>query len=343
MVETNNTQTVVVDMHIHSEASIVTPKLLDESGLDQEVSIQTAVGEIERRGLKFFVNCMIRVFGEERFNGYKPVDSLQSSLLLVASLKLRGVDVFALTDHDSTEGLKKASLIARIFGMVMIPGVEITVPYKLEGKTGSCHLLVYGVTQMPEGDSLVEIMENARDMGGKNVLAHPQDGRCGFPRELITDTVKHLIDGIEAVNGGATGNMTVGELEEYIESLGLDKDLVAYIVGSDGHDPLCNGDTVGVYHFDPEKYGIEGKDLASMRTSEILKIIFDSSVEVEVRTSPHKRWWRKLKEVPLGALRQIQANGVLRAVGALIRLNYSLRTEGRELSDIIGFDFRNYF
>ncbi len=49
---------------------------------------------------------------------------------VVARAKLRGVDVLALTDHDSIAGLDSACDAAREHGMTLIPGVEISVTWE---------------------------------------------------------------------------------------------------------------------------------------------------------------------------------------------------------------------
>ena len=49
---------------------------------------------------------------------------------VVARAKLRGVDVLALTDHDSIAGLDAACDAAREHDMTLIPGVEISVTWE---------------------------------------------------------------------------------------------------------------------------------------------------------------------------------------------------------------------
>jgi len=49
---------------------------------------------------------------------------------VVARAKLRGVDVLALTDHDSVAGLDAACAAAQAHDMTLIPGVEISVTWE---------------------------------------------------------------------------------------------------------------------------------------------------------------------------------------------------------------------
>lgn len=46
---------------------------------------------------------------------------------VVAYAARRGIEVIALTDHDSTEGLAEASEAARAAGITLVPGVELSV------------------------------------------------------------------------------------------------------------------------------------------------------------------------------------------------------------------------
>jgi predicted metal-dependent phosphoesterase TrpH len=67
-----------------------------------------------------------------------------------------GLDVIAITDHDSIEGAKKALLYNT--SVLVIPGIEVT--------TRQGHLLVLGVTELiPSGLDVIDTVEIARKMG----------------------------------------------------------------------------------------------------------------------------------------------------------------------------------
>jgi predicted metal-dependent phosphoesterase TrpH len=48
---------------------------------------------------------------------------------LVRHARGKGVDVLALTDHDTTAGVVQASAAARSYGVLLVPGVEISVTW----------------------------------------------------------------------------------------------------------------------------------------------------------------------------------------------------------------------
>jgi predicted metal-dependent phosphoesterase TrpH len=75
-----------------------------------------------------------------------------------------GLDVIAITDHDSTEG---CDIAAKIPGSVLvIPGVEVTT---LQG-----HLLVLGASgPVPKGMDVLETIALARSLGGVTIVPHP--------------------------------------------------------------------------------------------------------------------------------------------------------------------------
>lgn len=54
-----------------------------------------------------------------------------------------GLDVMAVTDHDTTAGIGEALREAGKHGIRMIPGIEITVRFRREYFTGSLHVLTY--------------------------------------------------------------------------------------------------------------------------------------------------------------------------------------------------------
>jgi predicted metal-dependent phosphoesterase TrpH len=67
-------------------------------------------------------------------------DGTDSPTELIKNAKIAGLDVIALTDHDSTEGWKEAGKAAARAGIELVRGIEIST--KLDGK--SIHLLGYG-------------------------------------------------------------------------------------------------------------------------------------------------------------------------------------------------------
>jgi predicted metal-dependent phosphoesterase TrpH len=97
---------------------------------------------------------------------YSPDSSLTVESIAAAA-ESRGLNGFALTDHNTVAG--HAELVRcreRFPGLVFVPGVEVS--------TQEGHLLAYGVLEAPPAQRPVdETIEWVRARGGSPVLAHP--------------------------------------------------------------------------------------------------------------------------------------------------------------------------
>lgn len=85
-------------------------------------------------------------------------DGTQAPGEVMASAAEAGLDVLALTDHDSTDGWAEATVAAREHGVALVPGMEISCRTS-EGI--SVHLLCY--LQDPVHPGLLEEITKARD------------------------------------------------------------------------------------------------------------------------------------------------------------------------------------
>ncbi len=132
--------------------------------------------------------------------------------------KKLGIDIIALTDHDTIKGHKEAKKYAKKFGLIFIPGEEVT--------TESGHVLALGIQErIKPGLSVIETVEKIHDQGGLAVAAHPFD----FRRKGIGDKAR-FCDAIEvfnAINVERTANLRAKKLAEKLK-----KPMTA---GSDAH------------------------------------------------------------------------------------------------------------
>lgn len=85
-------------------------------------------------------------------------DGTQPPGAVMASAAEAGLDVVALTDHDSTDGWAEATLAARAHGVALVPGMEISCR-TMEGI--SVHLLSY--LHDPADPGLLEEITKAKD------------------------------------------------------------------------------------------------------------------------------------------------------------------------------------
>jgi len=110
---------------------------------------------------------------------------------IVTSLGERGLNGFALTDHNSVAGHRElAEWQTKLPHAILLPGVEVST---LEG-----HLLAYGVREVPPPHRPVaETVAWVRDHGGAAVLSHPFRLSHGVGR-AVSETVE--VAAIETVN-----------------------------------------------------------------------------------------------------------------------------------------------
>jgi predicted metal-dependent phosphoesterase TrpH len=130
-------------------------------------------------------------------------DGLLSPTQLIELAARTGVDAIALTDHDTTDGLAEAARAARQAGIVLVPGVEISVSW------GDTTLHVVGLMVDPEACVLAVGLKSIRDgRTGRAQRIAAELERLGFPgtfegayalaenKEMLSRThfARHLVE-----------------------------------------------------------------------------------------------------------------------------------------------------
>jgi predicted metal-dependent phosphoesterase TrpH len=131
------------------------------------------------------------VHSEASYDGHEPVE-----LLLEHAADI-GLDGIVVTDHDVVDASLRAARLAPEYGLVGIPGVEVS--------TAHGHLLALGVEEMPPRRApLGETAAWVRERGGVAIVPHPfQRSRHGIKRrhlerELTGD--ERDVDAVEVYN-----------------------------------------------------------------------------------------------------------------------------------------------
>lgn len=188
-----------------------------------------------------------------------------------------GLDVIAITDHDSVDGAKKALSIPS--AVLVIPGIEVS--------TKQGHLLVLGVTEIiPAGLDVVATVNIARRMGALAILPHPYHvWRHGVARRKKAGM--HVVDAVEAFNS----RYIVGSANQKAARIAkrLGKPCVG---GSDAHNAKFVG--FGRTYVDAEK-----------NVPAILEAIRAGRVSCGGRKTPLRTYtrqsinntWRKIKRI----------------------------------------------
>ncbi|WP_101294608.1 CehA/McbA family metallohydrolase [Halegenticoccus soli] len=128
------------------------------------------------------------VHSEASYDASAPVE-----LVLEQAAEI-GLDAVVITDHDVIDESLRAAELAPLYGLVGIPGVEVT--------TAHGHLLAIGVEEMPPRRRPVdETAAWVRERGGVAIVPHPfQRSRHGIRKRHLVGCDGGCVDAIEVYN-----------------------------------------------------------------------------------------------------------------------------------------------
>jgi hypothetical protein len=213
-------------------------------------------------------------------DGRDPVDHLLEQAASV------GLDAIAVTDHDEIDASLDAVEMAPEYGLIGIPGMEIT--------TAVGHVLAFGVREaIPAGLSFEETLDRIREQGGIAVVPHPfQSSRHGVAPHISTEALASA-DAIEVYNS----RLLTGRANRKAERFAAFHDL-PMTAGSDAHIAEMVGQAVTEVDADE-------------RTAEsILAAVADGRTSVVGRRTP---WHISFRQAAGGAKRRL-----VRALGDLL-------------------------
>ena len=161
-------------------------------------------------------------------------DGVSSPEALIAAARKKGLNGFALTDHNTSDGIRYLydKGLAREDGhpvddFLIVPGVEVT--------TDEGHLLCLGVL-LPnlKGTPAEEVCQLVHAQGGLTIPPHPYDlFRAGI-REAVLDTLS--MDALEVFNAATTFKRYNRRAFEYAQRRSL-----PMTAGSDAHHEAAIG------------------------------------------------------------------------------------------------------
>ena len=149
-------------------------------------------------------------------------DALASPSEIFKKLKKKGLDGFAITDHDNTNGWEDALLAAKENNMFLILGEEI------KSKNGDILGLFLNKEIKMKGEEPEKIIEEIHNQNGIAIIPHPFDLKKPFK-----DIEKYidLVDGIEIFNA----RRFVSKENSRALDLSLKHPNLAITAGSDAH------------------------------------------------------------------------------------------------------------
>jgi predicted metal-dependent phosphoesterase TrpH len=170
-------------------------------------------------------------------------DGVSSPEALIAAAKAKGLHGFALTDHNTCDGisylLDKGLMRedgAPVDGFLVVPGVEVT--------TAEGHLLCIGAC-LPnlKGTPAARVCEIIHEKGGLAIPPHPYDlFRAGI-RQSVLEVLN--IDALEVFNAATTLKRYNRQAFEFAQIRGL-----AMTAGSDAHHEAAIGTAYTIMHTD---------------------------------------------------------------------------------------------
>ncbi|WP_158057040.1 PHP domain-containing protein [Halorussus halophilus] len=207
------------------------------------------------------------------YDGRDPID------LLLQQAEAVGLDAVAVTDHDEIDASLEAAEKAPEYGLVGLPGMEIS--------TTAGHVLALGIEErIPAGLSFDETLDRIADAGGVAVVPHPfQKSRSGVMAN-ITGSQLAQADAIEVYNSRLLTGRGNRKAEQFAERHDLPK-----TAGSDAHISEMVGQAVT--RIDAEERTTEG----------ILDAVLDGRTSVEGKRTP---WRISFRQAAGGAKRRVK-------------------------------------
>ncbi len=207
------------------------------------------------------------------YDGRDPVE------LLLEQAEAIGLDALAVTDHDEIDASLEAASMAPDYGLVGIPGMEVT--------SAAGHVLALGVEEaVPTGLSFGATLDRIHELGGIAVVPHPfQESRSGVLAEISRDELA-AADAIEVYNSRLLTGRANRQAERYARRRGI-----PMTAGSDAH--IC--EMVG--------RAVTTVDADERSADAILEAIREGRTTVEGKRTP---WRISFRQAAGGAKRRVK-------------------------------------
>jgi len=212
------------------------------------------------------------------YDGRDPIE------LILEQAAAVGLDGIAITDHDEIDASLEAVDLAPEYGLIGIPGIEIS------SKDG--HILGMGVEEaIPPGLPFGETLERIREQGGIAIVPHPfQESRHGVMARISHDELA-TADAIEVYNSRLLTGRANRQAERFARSHGL-----PMTAGSDAHISEMVGQAVTRVETNTD----------NPDANAILSAIADGQTSVEGKRTP---WHISFRQAAGGAKRRM-TNGI---------------------------------
>ncbi|MFB6166015.1 MAG: PHP domain-containing protein [Haloarculaceae archaeon] len=205
-------------------------------------------------------------------DGRDPID------LLLGQAEAVGLDALAVTDHDEIEASLAAVERAAEYGLVGIPGMEVS--------SAAGHVLALGVRERVEaGLSFADTLDRIHDLGGIAVVPHPfQESRHGVLANVSQGALT-AADAIEVYNSRLLTGRANRQAERFAREHGM-----PMTAGSDAHISEMVGQAVT--NIDADEPTVDG----------ILDAVREGQTSVEGKRTP---WRISFRQAAGGVKRRV--------------------------------------
>jgi predicted metal-dependent phosphoesterase TrpH len=211
------------------------------------------------------------------------------------------LDVIAITDHDTTEGIHEALELAPDYGIEVIPGCEVS--------TAEGHLLaLFTDRPIKAGLSLLETILCVGEAGGYCIAAHPTArGMSSLQfktiRKVLTNPeAARILVGIEAYNGGLIFTRSNPVVEATCKTLPL-----AQVGNSDSHILETIGQGASFF---PGKTANDVRKALVSATTQVQKVAGIQGLAVLANYLPRyilrRLGWAEWNEAPQAPLKYVR-------------------------------------
>lgn len=198
--------------------------------------------------------------------------------LILGQAAAVGLDALAITDHDAVEASKAAAEKASKYGLIGVPGIEVS--------SQAGHILGIGVTELiPKGRSFEETIELIHEAGGIAILPHPfQKSRHGVGPNVPPDVLA-MADAIEVYNSRLLTGRGNRQARQFAETYNM-----PMTAGSDAHISEMVGQAVTAI------------DTTDRSVNGIVNAIREGRTTIEGSRTP---WRISLRQAAGGAKRRV--------------------------------------
>lgn len=117
-------------------------------------------------------------------------DGLYEPSVLLQKAQAAGVQVLALTDHDTTEGIVPAAQTAKELGIEFIPGIEINT----QSEDSEVHVLGYLLDyEQPEFQHILQVLRDARVRRGQRMVEKLNDQGIHISWERVREIAQGTV------------------------------------------------------------------------------------------------------------------------------------------------------